>query len=706
MSIGECSESIYDLCAIVQPLKSTYNLNIIDSMLDLKMIRNIGLAAHIDAGKTTTTERILYYTGKIRKIGEVDEGSATMDWMPQERERGITITAAATTVYWKDYRINIIDTPGHVDFTMEVERSMKVLDGLIAIFCAVGGVQPQSETVWHQADRYKVPRIAFINKMDRLGADFYRALKQAKDKFSMRPLVLQIPIGAEENFKGVIDIIEQMAVYWDDEEGINYHSEPVPKEYQNEVKKLRTELLETIAEYDENIFESYFGDISVSNQKIKEVVRKGALNFHFYPVFCGSALRNRGIQPLIDAVLDYLPSPVDLPPAKGLNPETEKEATRAPSEKEPFSALLFKTQTDPHLGLLYYIRVYSGVVNAGDKVRVFPPDRVDRVGRLYLMHANKREEVSQLSVGEIGVISGIRESKTGYTLCATKHPITYEPMQFPEPVIFVSLEPRTKMDDEKLDNALRYLQIEDPTFKVKTDEETAQRIISGMGELHLEIITDRLKREYGVECNVSKPQVSYRETITESAVAEGRFIKQTGGKGQYGVVKLKLSPLNREGLIINNKIREGVISKQFIPAIEKGIKDQCETGIFMGYPIVNIEVTILDGAYHPVDSSELAFQVAAQMAMREAFMNGKPILLEPIMSLEIVVPAEYLGDVLNDLNARKARILNIETNKKEKIVTATLTLAKSFGYATDLRSVTQGHGIYTMQFSHYALKEE
>jgi|UniRef100_A0A7V3RIG9 elongation factor G len=675
-------------------------------MLDLRFIRNIGLAAHIDAGKTTTTERILFYTGKIRKIGEVDEGSATMDWMPQERERGITITAAATTVYWKDHRINIIDTPGHVDFTIEVERSMKVLDGLIAIFCAVGGVQPQSETVWHQADRYRVPRIAFINKMDRIGADFYRVLKQMKDKLSMKPLVLQIPIGAEDRFKGVIDIIEQKAIYWDDEEGINYHTEPIPERYQEEARKFYNELLETIAEYDEDIFESYFADIPIPKEKIKEVVRKGTLNFHFFPVFCGSALKNRGIQPLIDAVLDYLPSPLDLPPAKGQNPETGKEEVRFPSLDAPFSALLFKTQIDIHLGLLYYIRVYSGTINAGDKVRVFPPDRIDRVGRLYLMHANKRDEVKQLSVGEIGVITGIRESRTGYTLCAPDHPITYEPMKFPEPVIFVSLEPKTKLDDEKLENALKYLQVEDPTFKVKTDEETGQRIISGMGELHLEIITDRLKREFGVECYVSKPQVSYRETITETAIAEGRFIKQTGGRGQYGVVKLQVSPSKKEGIVIKNMVREGAIPKQFIPAIEKGIRDQCDTGIFMGYPIVNIEVAILDGSFHPVDSSELAFQIAAQLAMREAFMKGKPILMEPIMSLEIVVPEIYLGDVLNDLNARRAEILNIETNKKDKIITATLALAKSFGYATDLRSLTQGRGVYTMQFSHYAPKED
>lgn len=675
-------------------------------MTELNLIRNIGLAAHIDAGKTTTTERILFYTGKIRKIGEVDEGSATMDWMPQERERGITITAAATTVYWKNHRINIIDTPGHVDFTMEVERSMKVLDGLIAIFCAVGGVQPQSETVWRQADKYRVPRIAFVNKMDRLGADFYRVLKQMRDKLSLKPLVLQIPVGAEENFKGVIDIIEEKAIYWEDEEGLNFYSKDVPEEYQEEVKKFRTELFESLAEYDEDIFEYYFAEIPVTREKIKEVIRKGTINLHFFPVFCGSALRNRGIQPLIDGVLDYLPSPVDLPPANGINPNTDKQEIRSPSPDEPFSALLFKTQTDPHLGLLYYIRVYSGKVSPGDKVKIFPPDRIDRVGRLYLMHANKRDEVTQLSVGEIGVITGIRESRTGYTLCDPSYPITFEPMAFPEPVIFVSLEPRTKMDDEKLDTALRHLQIEDPTFRVKTDEETSQRIISGMGELHLEIITDRLKREYGIECYVSKPQVSYRETITRSAIGEGRFIKQTGGKGQYGVVKLQVSPLKREGILLNNRIKEGAIPKQFIPAIEKGIKNQCETGIYMGYPIVNIEVDIIDGSYHPVDSSELAFQIAAQMALREAFMNGNPILLEPFMSLEIVVPEEYLGEVLNDLNARKAEILNIETSKKEKIIIATLALAKSFGYATDLRSLTQGRGVYTMQFSHYAPKSE
>ncbi|MEO0141977.1 MAG: elongation factor G [candidate division WOR-3 bacterium] len=675
-------------------------------MIELNRIRNIGLAAHIDAGKTTTTERILFYTGKIRKIGEVDEGSATMDWMPQERERGITITAAATTVYWKEHRINIIDTPGHVDFTIEVERSMKVLDGLIVIFCAVGGVQPQSETVWRQADRYRVPRIAFVNKMDRLGADFFRVIKQMKDKLSLKPLILQLPIGSEDKFEGVIDLVEERAMFWKDKLGMDYYTTEIPREYKTDAEKFRIELLETIAEYDEDLFESYFSDVPLSVEMIKSAIRRGTLNFHFVPVFCGSALKNRGIQPLIDGVLDYLPAPIDIPPAEGINPETEKKETRMPSFDEPFSALLFKAQTDPHLGLIYYIRVYSGSIKNGDKVRVLPPDRVDRVGRLFLMHANKKEETESLGVGEIGVVTGLRECKTGYSLCSVKHPISYEPMRFPEPVVFVSLEPKTKMDDERLEEALRYLQTEDPTFKVKTDEETAQRIISGMGELHLEIIVDRLKREFGIESNVSKPQVSYRETIRNEAVAEGRFIKQTGGRGQYGVVKLMVKPHDKPEVLIKNRIKEGTIPKEFIPAIESGIKEQCDTGIFMGYPIVNIEVAIIDGAYHPVDSSDLAFKIATQIALREAFMKGNPILLEPIMELEIVVPDTYLGDVLNDLNARKGKILNIETNRKEKIVKANFPLSKSFGYATDLRSITQGKGIYTMQFSHYAPKEE
>jgi elongation factor G len=677
-------------------------------MIDLKTIRNIGLAAHIDAGKTTTTERILFYTGKIRRMGEVDEGSATMDWMQQERERGITITSAATTSYWKNHRINIIDTPGHVDFTVEVERSMKVLDGLIAIFCAVGGVQPQTETVWRQADRYRVPRVAFINKMDRIGADFDRVIKQMQDKISLKPLVLQIPIIKNDLFFGLIDILEEKAIYWEEETlGATYKEEKIPEEYIDITKHYRTQMFETIAEYDEEIFESYFAKKNLTIEKIKSVIRKETISLQLFPVLCGSALKNKGVQKLIDAVLDYLPSPVELPPIKAFNPRTSKEEVRRPSVDEPFSAFLFKAQTDPHLGLIYYIRIYSGKVTRGDKVLVYPPARIDKVGRLLLMHANKREETKSLGVGEIGVITGLRECKTGYTLCERKHPVSFEPMKFPEPVIFVSLEPKTKMDDVKLDNTLKYLQIEDPTFKVRTDEETSQRIISGMGELHLEIIVDRLKREFGVECNVSKPQVSYRETITKKTESEGRFIKQSGGRGHYGVLTLSLAPAERgTGIVIKNAIKEGAIPKQFIPAIERGIKEQTEVGVHWGYPVIDVEVTILDGAYHPIDSSELSFKIAAQMAFREAFMSGKPILLEPIMALEIIVPEMYLGDVINDLNARKGKIINIETNKKEKIIIANLTLAKSFGYATDLRSVTQGHGIYTMQFSHYDPKEE
>jgi len=641
-------------------------------------------------------------------MGEVDEGSATMDWMDQERERGITITSAATTSYWKDYRINIIDTPGHVDFTVEVERSMKVLDGLIAIFCAVGGVQPQTETVWRQADKYQVPRIAFVNKMDRVGADFYRVIAQMKTKLSMKPLVLQIPIADEDKFYGLVDIVNQKAFYWEEETlGAKYREEEIPGQYRELSEQYRTEMLEMLAEHDEEIFESYFGEIAIPVNKIKWVIRKGTIDLHFFPVLCGAALKNMGVQKLLDAVLDYLPSPIDLRATKGLNPKTLKEETRQPSVDAPFSALLFKAQTDPHLGLIYYVRVYSGRVAGGAKVLIYPPERVDRIGRLLLMHANKREESKSLMVGEIGVVTGLRECKTGYTLCDTKHPISFESMRFPEPVIFVSLEPKTKMDDAKLDGTLKYLQIEDPTFKVRTDEETAQRIVSGMGELHLEIIVDRLKREFGVECHVSKPQVSYRETISEPVTVEGRFIKQTGGRGHYGVVKMKIEPAERgRGIKIENRLKEGVIPRQFVPAIEQGIKEQTEVGVYYGYPIIDIQLTILDGKHHPTDSSDLDFKIAAQMALRDGFAKGKPILLEPIMALEIIVPQQYLGDVINDINARKGNIQKIETNKQEKIIDATLALAKSFGYATDLRSITQGHGIHTMQFSHYAPKEE
>jgi elongation factor G len=553
-----------------------------------------------------------------------------------------------------------------------------------------------------------VPRIAFVNKMDRIGADFFRVLNQMKTILSMKPLVLQIPIADHDRFYGLVDIVKEKAVYWEEKTlGTEFREEEIPEEYRELTEQWRNEMLETLAEYDEDVFESYFGEIKIPVDKIKSAIRKGTMNLHFFPVFCGTALKNMGVQKLLDGVLDYLPSPIDLPPVKGINPETSKEETRQPSVEAPFSALLFKAHTDPHLGLIYYIRVYSGYVECGDKVLVYPPERVDRIGRLLLMHANKREEAKSLTVGEIGVVTGIRECKTGYTLCSRKHPISYESMRFPEPVIFVSLEPKTKMDDTKLDDSLKYLQIEDPTFKVRTDEETAQRIISGMGELHLEIIVDRLKREFGVECHASRPQVSYRETITSPVTTEGRFIKQTGGRGHYGLVRMKIEPAERgSGVRIQNKLREGAIPRQFVPAIEKGIKEQAEVGVYYGYPIIDIQVTILDGQYHPTDSSDLDFKVAAQIALREGFAKGGPILLEPIMSLEIIVPQNYLGDVINDINARKGSIQNIETNKQEKIIDASLALAKSFGYATDLRSITQGHGIHTMQFSHYAPKEE
>ncbi|UCD19304.1 MAG: elongation factor G, partial [candidate division WOR-3 bacterium] len=552
------------------------------------------------------------------------------------------------------------------------------------------------------------PRIAFVNKMDRVGADFYRVVSQMKTKLSMKPLILQIPIVDHDGFYGLVDIVSQKAVYWEEKTlGTAFREEEIPEEYRKLADGYRSEMLETLAEFDEDIFESYFGEIAIPADEIKSVIRKGTVNLHFFPVLCGAALKNMGVQKLLDAVLDYLPSPADLPPVVGLNPETSKDEGRQPSIDAPFSALLFKAQTDPHLGLIYYMRVYSGKVEGGDKVRVYPPDRVDRVSRLLLMHANKREETKSLTVGEIGVVTGIRECKTGYTLCSLKHPIAFESMRFPEPVIFVSLEPKTRMDDAKLDDTLRYLQIEDPTFKVRTDEETSQRIVSGMGELHLEIIVERLKREFGVECHVSRPQVSYRETICSTVTSEGRFIKQTGGRGHYGVVKLRIEPTERgRGISIVNKLKEGVIPKPFVPAIEQGVREQAEVGVHFGYPVIDIQVTILDGQHHPIDSSDLDFKVAAQIALRGAFEKGEPTLLEPIMSLEIIVPQNYLGDVINDINSRKGRILSVETNKQEKIIEASLALAKSFGYATDLRSITQGHGIHTMQFSHYEPKEE
>ncbi len=669
----------------------------------LEKIRNIGIAAHIDAGKTTTTERILYYTGKIRRMGEVDEGSATMDWMEQERERGITITSAATTCYWRDCRINIIDTPGHVDFTAEVERSLKVLDGMIAIFCGVGGVQPQSETVWRQADRYRVPRIAFINKLDRVGSDYFRVLKQMKEKLSIKPMPVQIPIGNEDSFAGVVDLIEEKGYIWDEESlGVSYQEVPVPEDLKETAQKMREAMMETLAEVDEDFLEKYLGDVKISPADIRRAIRRGTLKLKIVPVLCGTALKNKGVQKLLDAVVDFLPSPIDLPATKGFDPKTSREKHRPVDINAPFSALVFKVQTDTHIGLLFYIRVYSGKISSGDKVLVVPTMRTERIGRIILLHANKKEDVDSISVGEIGAVVGLKECKTGYTLTDAGDPIAFEPMTFPEPVVFVAIEPKTKYDDEKLQTSLQALSIEDPTFKIRTDADTSQRIISGMGELHLEIIVDRLRREFGVTCNVSKPYVSYRETVTERASAEGRFIKQTGGRGQFGVVTLGVEPLVRgEGIKIKNKLRMGVIPKDFVPAIEDGIREQAEIGVLAGYPVIDVAVSILDGQYHQIDSSEIAFKIAASMAFRDAIMKGNPILLEPIMSLEIVVAEEFLGNVINDLNGREGKIQNITQQLNEYIIHAQLPLAHSFGYATDLRSITQGRASYTMQFSHF-----
>jgi len=675
--------------------------SIIDNMEYLEKIRNIGIAAHIDAGKTTTTERILYYTGKIHRIGEVDEGSTTMDWMAQERERGITITAAATTCYWRDFRINIIDTPGHVDFTMEVERSLKVLDGVVVIFCGVGGVEPQSETVWHQADKYHVPRIAFVNKLDRTGSDFYRVLKMMQEKFILVPLPIQLPIGTEDEFKGVVDLIEEKSYIWRDETlGAEYDVLDVPEIARKQVKEYREKMIDTLSHYDEKILEKYFTGKTITKEDLIRAIRKATLSFKIVPVLCGSAFKNKGVQKLLDAIVDFLPSPPEVPAIKGTNPKTNQEETRTTDPKSPFAALIFKIANDPHQGFLSYIRVYSGKVEKGSTVLVVPTMEKVRASKLLLMHANQKEEVEKLSAGEIGVVIGLKNVKTGFTLTNFLHPIAFEPMEFPEPVVFLAVEPKTKADEAKLNNALNALQIEDPTFKVRTNQETGEMIISGMGELHLDIIVDRLKREYGVESHIGKPQVSYRETITKEMTAEGRFIRQSGGHGQYGVVTLKIQPAT-SGIYIVNNIKEGRIPKEFYPGIEQGIKESIETGVLAGYPITNIEVEIIDGSYHEVDSSELAFKIAASIAFRDAFAKAEPTFLEPIMDLEVVTPDAYVGNIIADLNARRGRVANLESIKGHKIIHGLVPLVETFGYASAIRSLTQGRVSHSMQFAHY-----
>jgi len=671
--------------------------------IPLKRLRNIGIMAHIDAGKTTTTERILYYTGRTYRIGEVDDGTATMDWMEQEKERGITITSACTTCFWLGHRINIIDTPGHVDFTVEVERALRVLDGAVVIFCAVGGVEPQSETVWRQADKYHIPRIAFVNKMDRIGADFFNVLKMMSSRLGANPCPIQIPIGVETEFSGVIDLVKMKAVVWEEETlGARFSYQEIPEDYKDEAFLYREKMLEKLADVDDELMERYLEGEKIEVADILKVLRRGTLELKLVPVLCGSAFKNKGVQPLLDAIVHFLPSPLDIPPIKGINPDTKEEEIRLTSCDEPFSALAFKVMNDPFVGQLVYFRVYSGSVSSGDVVYNSTRGKKERIGRLLRMHANKREEIFLVEAGDIAAAVGLKGTLTGDTLCDPKAPIVLESMRFPEPVISVAIEPKTRADQEKLSSALGKLTQEDPTFKVKVDEETGETIISGMGELHLEIIVDRLKREFGVEANVGRPQVAYRETVKEKAQAEGRYIKQTGGRGQYGVVLLEIEPLKPgEGFIFEDKIVGGAIPKEFIPAVEKGVKEAAEKGVISGYPMVDIKVILRDGSYHEVDSSELAFKIAASVAFKEAAIKANPVLLEPVMKVEVIVPEEYMGEVIGDINARRGRVQGIEERNGIKVITSLVPLAEMFGYATILRSLTQGRGSYTMQFFSY-----
>jgi len=668
----------------------------------LHLYRNIGIAAHIDAGKTTATERILYYTGVVHKIGDVDDGTATMDWMVQEQERGITITSACTTTIWKDYRINIIDTPGHVDFTVEVERSLRVLDGMVAIFCAVAGVQPQSETVWRQAQKYHVPRLAFINKMDRIGADFYRAIKTIEDRLLARPVLLQMPIGAEDLFKGVVDLVEMKAYVYDDELGVKFEVKDIPADLVEDAKMYREKLIEVAAEGDDQLMQKYFDGKGLTNEEIKLGIRKLTIDCKIIPVTCGTAFKNKGIQPLLDCVVDYLPSPLDVPPVSGINPKNGETEVREAKDDSPFSALAFKIMSDPYVGKLTYFRVYSGVLQSGSYITNSTKNSKERIGRLLQMHANKRLDIDAVHAGDIAAAVGLRDTTTGNTLCDDKNQIILESIVFPEPVIFVAIEPKTKADQEKLGISLNKLAEEDPTFRIKGDPETGQTIISGMGELHLEIIVDRLLREFKVDANVGKPQVAYKETIKKLAEAEGKFIRQTGGRGQYGHVWINIEPIESgKGFEFENKIVGGVIPREYIPAVEKGIEEALAGGVIAGYPVIDIKATLTDGSYHEVDSSEIAFKIAGSMAFKEAVLRADPILLEPVMEVEVVMPDQYMGDVIGDLNSRRGKIEGVEAHKGIQTVKSKVPLSEMFGYATALRSKTQGRGTYTMQFSRY-----
>ena len=678
----------------------------------LDKYRNIGIMAHIDAGKTTTTERVLYYTGKSHKIGEVHDGAATMDWMEQEQERGITITSAATTCFWKgtssqfpEHRINIIDTPGHVDFTIEVERSLRVLDGSCAVFCAVGGVEPQSETVWRQANKYSVPRIAFVNKMDRAGANFLRVVTQIRERLNSNAITMQLPIGAEDNFEGVVDLVKLKAIYWEEENmGIKFEEKDIPQEMQSEAKKYYEKIVESAAEANEELMNIYLESGELSQEQIKKGIRLQTLANEIVPVFCGSAFKNKGIQTVLDAIIEYLPSPIDVPPIKGiLDDKNETEGERKSSDDDPFAALAFKIATDPFVGTLTFFRVYSGVLNTGDTVFNPVKGKKERVGRILQMHANSREELKEVRAGDIAAAVGLKDIVTGDTLCDQNNIITLERMEFPDPVISVAVEPKTKPDQEKMGIALGKLAQEDPSFRVHTDEESGQTIISGMGELHLEIIVDRLKREFSVEANVGKPQVAYRETIRLILEkVEGKFVRQSGGRGQYGHVVFKIEPKKAgEGFEFVNEIVGGVVPKEYIPAVEKGVVDQMENGIIAGYPVVDVKVTLYDGSYHDVDSSEMAFKIAGSMGFKEGASKAKPVLLEPIMKVEIVTPEEYMGTVNGDLNRRRGILQGTEETPAGKVIRAEVPLSEMFGYATDLRSATQGRAVYTMEFEKY-----
>jgi elongation factor G len=670
----------------------------------LDHVRNIGIMAHIDAGKTTTTERILYYTGRTHKLGEVHEGAATMDWMAQEQERGITITSAATTAAWRDYRVNIIDTPGHVDFTVEVERSLRVLDGAVAVFDSVAGVQPQSETVWRQADRYGVPRIAFINKMDRTGANFFAAVQSMRERLGARPVPVQIPIGQEEHHVGVVDLVEMKAVVYEDELGIEFTVGDVPAELREQAAEYHHLLIDAIAEFDDELTETYLEDESaVVPEQIRRALRAGTLADAITPVLCGSAFKNKGIQPLLDAVVDYLPSPLDVPSVQGVDPKTDEELTRPPSLEAPFSALVFKVMSDPFVGKLTYFRVYSGQVKAGDRILNTANGRTERIGRILQMHANHREEREEIGAGEIAAAVGLKQSTTGDTLSTEAAPILLESMTFPDPVISVAIEPKTKGDQDKLSQGLQRLAEEDPTFRVSGDEETGQTLIAGMGELHLEIIVDRLLREFRVDANVGRPQVAYRETASKPVEkVQGKFVRQTGGSGQYGDVVINLAPQKPgDGYEFDDKIVGGKVPKEYIPAVNAGIEEALGAGVLAGYPVVDVKVELIDGSYHDVDSSERAFKIAGSMAFKEALRRAKPKLLEPVMAVEVVTPEDYLGDVMGNLSSRRGRVESLEPMGNSQTITASVPLAEMFGYATDLRSMTQGRATFTMQFDRY-----